>query len=75
MKYIKKFEHFDAGAQPITKPDVKPGTKPTTRPDRPSPIRRDKPSVEPAPKANLKKATAEDVVSRYSDEMKKKHKN
>ncbi len=61
MKYLRKFESF-AAAEPAIKPTVTPGTKPTTtpKPNRPSPIRRDKPSVEPAPKA-----TAEDVVKRF----------
>jgi hypothetical protein len=81
MKYLKNFESYSAS--PEVKPaPVKPGTKPNTKPNRPSPIRRDKPSVEPAPKANLdnkekkrlrKKyrplnASAEDVVNRYFDE-------
>jgi len=42
---------------PTTTPDVKPGT----RPGKPSPIRRDKPSVNPAPKAS----TPEEVVDRF----------
>lgn len=82
MKYLKKFEAYSA--DPAVKPaPVKPGTKPGTRPSRPSPIRRDRPSVEPKPKAGdgdkeknrLKKrykpliATAEDVVQRYNDEI------
>jgi len=65
MKYLKKFESFG----PITKP-AEPTTKPGTTPKRPSPIRRDRPSVEPAPKAKKKLATAEDVVQRYVDETK-----
>jgi len=47
-------------AEPATKPGVKPGTRPTTRPGAPSPIRRERPSVTPGPKA-----TAEDVVKKY----------
>lgn len=50
-----------APATPITKPRTKPGikTKPgTTRP--PSPIRRERPSVVPGPKA-----TAEDVAKKF----------
>lgn len=47
-------------AEPATKPGVKPGTKPTTKPGAPSPIRRERPSVIPKPKA-----TAEDVAKRF----------
>ncbi len=62
MKYLKKFESFALAADPV-KPATKPTTKPSTTPapSRPSPIRRDKPSVQPAPKA-----TAEDVVKRFA---------
>lgn len=75
MKHLKKFENFDIseGAEPITKPDVKPATTPTKRPSRPSPIRRDRPDVEPHPKARrkqLRKASAQDVVKRYKEESK-----
>ena len=42
-------------AEPITKPMTKPDTKPTTRPGKPSPYRKDKPSVTPAPKASAEK--------------------
>ncbi len=68
MKHLKKYESYSA-AEPITKP-AEPITTPKTRPSRPSPIRRDRPSVEPAPKAKkkLKMATAEDVIQRYEDE-------
>jgi hypothetical protein len=61
MRFIKKFEKFVevVDAEPIVKP-ARPTTKPTTRPNRPSPIRRDKPSVDPAPKAS-----AEDVANRF----------
>lgn len=65
MKYLKNFESYD----PTTKP-AEPKTIPTTKPNRPSPIRRDRPSVEPAPKAKKKLATAEDVIQRYVDETK-----
>lgn len=50
--------------QPATKPGIAPGTRPT--PSRPSPIRRDKPSTEPAPKAKL-----DDVMKRFNAELKK----
>jgi len=72
MRFLKKFEKFNEefvmGGQevetkpaPTTTPDVKPGT----RPSRPSPIRRDKPSVNPNPKAELPTASVEDVVNRF----------
>jgi len=48
-------------AEPRTKPGVKPGVKPgTKRP--PSPIKRERPSVTPGPKA-----TAEDVAKKFLD--------
>ena len=70
MKYLKKFERFRESveaAEPAVKPaqpKVKPGVKPGTKPGRPTPVRRDKPSVEPDPKA-FKKANAEDVANRF----------
>ena len=77
MKFIKKFEKFleasaaepqvDPGKTKV-KPDVKPG-KPLTRPQKPDPFRRDKPSVEPDPKAGSKKASAEEVAERFIDLM------
>ncbi len=67
MRFLKKFEKFNeefvmGGQEVETKPapTTTPGVKPGTRPGRPSPIRRDKPSVNPAPKA-----TVEDVVDRF----------
>jgi hypothetical protein len=76
MKFIKKFERFineeaDPSVAP-SKPGVKPGVKPSTKPSqpsRPSPIRRDKPSVSPDPKAKLKKATAEAVAEKFIKEL------
>lgn len=73
MRFLKRFEKFNeefvAGGQEVeTKPaptTAPPKTKPGTRPGRPSPIRRDKPSVEPAPKAELPMATPEDVVKKF----------
>lgn len=73
MKYLKKFEKFtneSVAADPAVKPSepkTKPGTKPGTRPQRPSPIRRDKPSVTPDPKAEkeMPKATAKEVADRF----------
>lgn len=81
MKFIKKYELFkeelvvDTKQAPSTRPanpDVKPGTRPNTRPGRPSPIRRDKPAVEPDPKAernkkNLPTATIEDVIEKFGE--------
>ena len=80
MKSIKKFEEFvyggggagqpapsrAPGESPVTAP---PKTNPTTKPGKPSPIRRDKPAVEPAPKAEaeLKTATIEDVISKFAE--------
>jgi hypothetical protein len=77
MKFIKKFELFKeelvSGAEPKTAPTTKPaqpGTKPGQRPGRPSPIRRDKPSVSPAPKAEKEKqlptANIEDVIEKFA---------
>jgi hypothetical protein len=71
MKVYTKIEEFLSAAKPQTAPSTpttKPGTAPTTRPNpsRPSPIRRDKPSVEPQPKAK-----ANEVVDRFMRELKK----
>ncbi len=79
MKYLKTFEAH--AADPAVKPaPVTPDTKPREKPNRPSPLRRDRPSVEPAPKADREKeklkkrykptATAEQVVQRYKEESK-----
>jgi hypothetical protein len=72
MKYLKKYDMFleeveatlskPAPTKPTTTPGIKPG-KPGQAPSRPSPVRRDKPSVDPAPKA--KKATAEEVAEKF----------
>jgi hypothetical protein len=66
MKVFTKIEEFLA-TKPATKP-AEPTTKPgtPTKPQTPSPIRRDKPSVEPAPKAK-----APNVVDRFLKELKK----
>lgn len=75
MKFIKKFElfkeEFVAGTETApVKPVIKPGTSPGKRPGRPSPIRRDKPAVTPAPKAEkenqLPRATIEDVIGKFA---------
>lgn len=73
MKVYTKISEFLA-TKPETKPKdpgVLPGTKPGERekpqpPGRPSPIRRDKPAADPAPKAS-----AEEVVGRFMRELKK----
>jgi hypothetical protein len=82
MRFLKKFELFKeelVATQPQRSPSTKPaepavhpGTKPSTRPGRPSPIRRDKPAVEPDPKANKDKkelptATIEEVIEKYAE--------
>lgn len=58
MKKIKSFQTFlQEGAEPdVAEPTIKPKTRPgkKTTPGRPSPIRKDKPSVTPRPKATLK---------------------
>jgi hypothetical protein len=74
MKIITKIDEFLAtktANQPATKPGqpaptIKPGTSPSKTPSRPSPIRRDKPSVEPAPKAKVA-----DVMKRFMEELRK----
>jgi len=53
----------------LAEPTVKPTTKPTTTPKHPSPIRREKPSTMPRPKA-----TAEDVAKRFLSLISKKTK-
>ena len=95
MRYLKKFDLFMEEAQPATQPqpsthpDRDPGVAPTTtpstpeKPSRPSPIRRDKPSVEPGPKGQkkdkqnltagkVKKITEQDVANRFIALMKQK---
>lgn len=54
MKFNQFIKESIELAEPTVKPTVKPTTKPTTRPGRPSPFRRDKPSVIPKPKATDK---------------------
>ena len=76
MKIITKIDEFLATktanqpstkpAEHITIPKTRPGTTPTPTPSRPSPIRRDKPSVEPAPKAKVN-----DVMKRFMEELRK----
>lgn len=66
MNHIKKFEDFSFAEAPTKEPAVKPAT-PGTAPKRPSPIRRDKPAVTPAPKAELPKASFDDVLARFQE--------
>jgi hypothetical protein len=47
-------------------PTTKPGTAPGKTPQRPSPIRRDKPAVDPQPKAAVN-----DVLARFMSELRK----
>lgn len=67
MKNLKRYKEFkiaenvETAAEPAVKPDVKPDVKPgKPKPKRPSPIRRIRPNVKPAPKAS-----EEDVVKKY----------
>ena len=72
MRYLKKFEKFIEASSPAPdKPTTKPGTK--EKPSRPSPIRRDKPApgTEPAPKAELPKASADEVADKFIELAKK----
>lgn len=74
MRFIKKFETFNeefvmGGQETKPAPTTLPGTKPGTKPGRPSPIRRDKPSVNPSPKAELPKSNVEDVAKRFISEL------
>lgn len=72
MRYLKKFEKFIEAASPApAKPTTKPGTK--EKPSRPSPIRRDRPApgTEPAPKAKLPKASADEVADKFIELAKK----
>jgi hypothetical protein len=70
MKILKKFDSYikedlepqtmpDPSTSPSTAPTIDPGTRPA-RPERPSPIRRDRPAVEPDPQANMIDYTEEE---------------
>jgi hypothetical protein len=71
MKYIKEFKEFleklmkvnESETETPVKTPVKTPTK-TPSPNRPSPIRRDRPAIDPKPKA-----TIDDVVNRVKDVM------
>lgn len=71
MRFVKKYNSFLEEfnfAEPATKPGVKPDVKPGTveEPVLPGPIRRERTSPVPAPaKAEMKKATAEEVANRF----------
>jgi hypothetical protein len=86
MKLIKKFEDFVYGngasqpaPSPKEAPTIAPG-QPKTRPSKPSPIRRDRPAVDPAPKAgkddksDMLKATEEDVIQKFATLTDQKYK-
>lgn len=65
MQFLQKFESFEYDVldnDTTTKPKVRPGER--TAPSKPSPFRRDKPSVSPRPKAEL-----EDVVNKFINLM------
>ena len=68
MAIITKMNEFldtRPGTAP-TKPGIKPGISPGTTPSKPGPIRRDKPSVDPRPKAKI-----DDVMKRFMAELRK----
>jgi hypothetical protein len=66
MNKIKTFDDFIKEGAETAEPAIKPRTRPTTtptptkQPSRPSPYRKNKPSVVPTPKA-----TAEDVAEKF----------
>ena len=77
MKYLKKFGSFNESGpatQPAPSPNtapatptVEPGTRPERR-ERPSPVRRERPAVEPEPKAkkkSLRRAKSQDIANRF----------
>lgn len=75
MKLIKKFEEFVYGgsAEPSTSPSesptiAPPKTAPDKKPGKVSPIRRDKPAVQPDPKAEkkLKTSKVEEVIEKFA---------
>jgi len=82
MRYVKKFEQFKSGKMNeefVNSPQTSPSPSPTiappiTKPDRPTkpgkPIIQ--PSVDPQPKAEHGKKTAEDVAKRFISELEEK---
>jgi hypothetical protein len=74
MKIYSSINEFLANPpKPNVRPEVKPGISPGTKPKFPSPIRRDKPSVKPDPKAEIETlmvtATEEDLIERFISEL------
>jgi hypothetical protein len=74
MKIYSSINEFLANSpKPGVRPEVKPGVSPGTKPKFPSPIRRDKPSVKPDPKAEIETlmitATGEDLVEKFISEL------
>lgn len=78
-KFIKDFNSFikeeltatspvPTRERPAPAPTTVPGTPRPSRPRRPSPIRRDKPGINPDPKAlkDLKKGTMQDVIDKFA---------
>ena len=76
MKHIKKFNAFNeefsgpqtAPSKPQTSPTTKPG-KPQIAPSRPSPIRRERPSVDPPPKAKNLEVTPDDLSKKFLKDL------
>lgn len=79
MKHLKKYNAFLEAtlAEPATKPSTtpapatpttEPGTKPGKR-ERPTPIRRDRPAVEPDPQAKMKMDATEEEGTYIGAEM------
>ena len=73
MKIYSSINEFLAnspkpGVSPGVRPEVKPGVSPGTKPTFPTPIRRDKPSVKPDPKAGIETilpiATEEELIAK-----------
>jgi hypothetical protein len=80
MKIYSSINEFLANSpKPEVRPDVKPGISPGTKPKYPSPIRRDKPSVSPQPKAEVETltvtSTEEDLVERFITELRSQNKD
>jgi hypothetical protein len=79
MKIYRSINEFLANtSKPGVSPDVKPGISPGTKPKYPSPIRRDKPSVSPQPKAEeilTVKATEDDLAERFVEELRAQNKD
>jgi hypothetical protein len=65
---IDEFLLENTAPEPVTKPapTKTPGTTPDRSPNRPSPIRRDKPSVSPVPKAKIG-----DIFKKFMAELRK----